>query len=68
MTTAPLTQNTICGRAPITVLLHLVKTIYAGKPEAEQPHFSFVRYEQSSQCFSEHDSSVSYVSGVLLLP
>lgn len=58
-------QNTICGRNPITVLLNLVQYRYAGKPGAEDVHFNFVRYEQSSRCETGRDSSVSYVSGVL---
>lgn len=58
-------QNTICGRNPITVLLSLLQYEYAGKPEADNVRFNFVRYEQSSQCTSGRDSSVSYVSGVL---
>ncbi|KAI9632951.1 MEMO1 family [Dioszegia hungarica] len=56
------TKNTICGRNPITVLLHLVQHVYAGKPEAEHPEFVFVRYEQSSRCMAKGDSSnKSYV-------
>lgn len=58
-------QNTICGRNPITVLLNLVQHRYAGKPGAENVHFNFVRYEQSSRCETGRDSSVSYVSGIL---
>lgn len=59
------TQNTICGRNPITVLLSLLQYEYSGKAEADSVRFNFVRYEQSSQCTSGRDSSVSYVSGVL---
>ncbi|KAL7424910.1 hypothetical protein Q5752_000597 [Cryptotrichosporon argae] len=62
------TKNTICGRNPITLLVALIQHLYAKKPEAEQPHFVFVRYEQSSQCVSGRDSSVSYVSAVLRVP
>ncbi|WWC65628.1 AmmeMemoRadiSam system protein B [Kwoniella dejecticola CBS 10117] len=62
------TKNTICGRNPITVLLHLIQHIYSEGPEEKKPVFSFVRYEQSSQCVSGRDSSVSYVSGVLRVP
>jgi hypothetical protein len=32
------------------------------------PEFTFVRYEQSSQCLTGRDSSVSYVSGILRVP
>jgi AmmeMemoRadiSam system protein B len=59
------TKNTICGRNPITVLLNLVQYRYGGKAGAEDVHFNFVRYEQSSRCKTGRDSSVSYVSGVL---
>ncbi|WVR08271.1 AmmeMemoRadiSam system protein B [Kwoniella sp. DSM 27419] len=60
------TKNTICGRNPITLLVHLIQYIYS-KQDAK-PQFTFVRYEQSSQCVKGSDSSVSYVSGVLRLP
>lgn len=59
------TKNTICGRNPITVLLNLMQYRYGGKAGAENVHFNFVRYEQSSRCMTGRDSSVSYVSGVL---
>ncbi|RSH87910.1 uncharacterized protein EHS24_000428 [Apiotrichum porosum] len=59
------TKNTICGRNPITVLLHLIQHEYAGKPGADDVTFDFVRYEQSSKCKDGRDSSVSYVSGIL---
>ncbi|WWD04109.1 AmmeMemoRadiSam system protein B [Kwoniella europaea PYCC6329] len=62
------TKNTICGRNPITVLLHLIQHIYLTKPDSAKPVFTFVRYEQSSKCFDGKDSSVSYVSGVLRVP
>ena len=57
------TQNTICGRNPITVLMRLVQ--YAHAADEVKPTFTFVRYEQSSKCMTGRDSSVSYVSGVL---
>jgi len=52
-------KNTICGRHPIGVLLQMLKK--------SQLKFGlkFVHYEQSSQCKSEDDSSVSYASGVV---
>ncbi len=48
------------------MLLNLVQYRYGGKAGAEDVHFNFVRYEQSSRCKTGRDSSVSYVSGVLL--
>ncbi|KAJ3479941.1 hypothetical protein NLI96_g8708 [Meripilus lineatus] len=54
------TKNTICGRHPIGVLLGALTTLESehGKPAKLQ----WVRYEQSSQCFTLSDSSVSYAS------
>ncbi|WVQ79438.1 AmmeMemoRadiSam system protein B [Cryptococcus sp. DSM 104549] len=62
------TKNTICGRNPITVLVNLLQHVYGGSNTGAKPDFTFVRYEQSSQCLSGKDSSVSYVSGVLRVP
>jgi predicted class III extradiol MEMO1 family dioxygenase len=48
------------------VLLSLLQHLYAShEASASKPSFTFVRYEQSSQCDDGDDSSVSYVSGVL---
>jgi len=49
-------DNTICGRHPISVFLHMLKHCSA------KIKISFLRYEQSSQCKSMRDSSVSYAS------
>ncbi|KAF3782795.1 memo1 protein [Nymphaea thermarum] len=49
-------ENTICGRHPISVFLHMLKH------GSTKMKVSFVRYEQSSQCRSMRDSSVSYAS------
>ena len=61
-----MTQNTICGRNPISLLVSLLQHVYGD--EGQKPTFTFVRYEQSSRCISGSDSSVSYVSGVLRVP
>jgi AmmeMemoRadiSam system protein B len=56
------TKNTICGRHPITVFMwaaHFAKQDFK-KPFVVEP----THYEQSSQCVSKSDSSVSY--GVLV--
>jgi hypothetical protein len=50
------------------VLLHLIQHVYDPEREGSHPGFVFVRYEQSSQCMTGKDSSVSYVSGVLRVP
>ncbi|KAL5697820.1 hypothetical protein ACHQM5_028941 [Ranunculus cassubicifolius] len=49
-------ENTICGRHPISVFLHMVKN------SSTKMRINFLRYEQSSQCKSMRDSSVSYAS------
>jgi AmmeMemoRadiSam system protein B len=49
------TRNTICGRHPILIMMHL----FPGS-RIEWPHYS-----QSSNITSRHDSSVSYMAGVL---
>ncbi|XP_010928278.1 uncharacterized protein [Elaeis guineensis] len=49
-------DNTICGRHPISVFLHMLKNCSA------KISIGFVQYEQSSQCKSMRDSSVSYAS------
>ncbi|KAK7064187.1 MEMO1 family [Favolaschia claudopus] len=54
------TKNTICGRHPIGVLLGAMAKLRApDRPEAE---LRWVRYEQSSECETVRDSSVSYAS------
>nr|GME14881.1 protein MEMO1 [Ipomoea batatas] len=50
------TDNTICGRHPISVFLHMSKNC------STKIKIRFVRYEQSSQCKNMRDSSVSYAS------
>lgn len=49
------------------MLVSLIQHLYGGK-EGPKPEFTFVRYEQSSKCYTARDSSVSYVSGVLRMP
>ncbi|XP_047340560.1 protein MEMO1 [Impatiens glandulifera] len=49
-------NNTICGRHPISVFLHMVKS------STVKIKIKFLRYEQSSQCKTTRDSSVSYAS------
>ncbi|XP_021999832.1 protein MEMO1 isoform X2 [Helianthus annuus] len=55
------TDNTICGRHPISVFLHMSKNC------STKIKIKFIRYEQSSQCKSTRDSSVSYASAVAKL-
>ncbi|KNA13926.1 hypothetical protein SOVF_112190 [Spinacia oleracea] len=49
-------DNTICGRHPISVFLHMLTS------SSTKIKIKFLRYEQSSQCKSMRDSSVSYAS------
>ncbi|KAG6500608.1 protein MEMO1-like [Zingiber officinale] len=53
--------NTICGRHPISIFLHMLKNCSA------KIKIGFVQYEQSSQCKSARDSSVSYASAAAKL-
>ncbi|CAK9146447.1 unnamed protein product [Ilex paraguariensis] len=50
------TDNTICGRHPISVFLHMLRIC------PMKIKVNFLRYEQSSQCKNMRDSSVSYAS------
>lgn len=50
------TDNTICGRHPISVFLHMLRNC------STKIKVKFLRYEQSSPCKSMKDSSVSYAS------
>lgn len=53
------TKNTICGRHPIGVLFGALSALEeAGRMSVVK----WVRYEQSSQCLTIDDSSVSYAS------
>lgn len=51
-------DNTICGRHPISVFLHMLRNC------SLKMNISFIQYEQSSHCKSMRDSSVSYASAV----
>ncbi|XP_028554165.1 protein MEMO1 homolog isoform X1 [Dendrobium catenatum] len=53
--------NTICGRHPISVFLHMLRSC------SEKISIGFIRYEQSSKCKSMKDSSVSYASAAAKL-
>ncbi|KAL9932105.1 hypothetical protein V8E36_009166 [Tilletia maclaganii] len=55
------TKNTVCGRHPIGVLLGALAALEQGD-SGFQSECRFTRYEQSSECMSLHDSSVSYAS------
>ncbi|KAL6604039.1 hypothetical protein ACP70R_044400 [Stipagrostis hirtigluma subsp. patula] len=51
-------KNTICGRHPISVFLHMLKHC------STKINVAFIRYDQSSKCNGMEDSSVSYACAV----
>ena len=55
------TKNTICGRHPIGVLLGALSSL-ENSNNGIQSTVKWVRYEQSNQCHTIRDSSVSYAS------
>ncbi|KAF2501539.1 UPF0103-domain-containing protein [Lophium mytilinum] len=59
------TENTVCGRHPIGVVMAAVEALEKGgevERGSGKGRFRFVRYERSSDCVSVRDSSVSYCS------
>lgn len=63
------TKNTICGRHPIGVLLGALSAVEKGEVEGVEKRMAkvqWVRYEQSSQCLTVKDSSVSYASAFVV--
>lgn len=54
------TKNTVCGRHPIGVLLAALAELE--DKEEVKSECRFTRYEQSSECETPQDSSVSYAS------
>uniref|UniRef100_A0A915PVR6 Protein MEMO1 n=1 Tax=Setaria digitata TaxID=48799 RepID=A0A915PVR6_9BILA len=59
------TQNTICGRNPISVILYAAE--YFRQMNSHLAEFVFLKYAQSNQSRSLHDSSVSYAAGALFI-
>lgn len=55
------TENTICGRHPIAVLLAALESLRE-KDEFSKQTLKCLHYDQSSQCKKYTDSSVSYAS------
>jgi len=59
------TQNTICGRHPIGVLLGALTVIGKGEEDggmSKETLIRWVKYDHSSDCVRLEDSSVSYAS------
>lgn len=63
------TENTVCGRHPISVIMAAMESVAASQPPAtdKQGRFHFLRYERSSEVVDVADSSVSYVSAFAVL-
>ncbi|VDN04723.1 unnamed protein product [Thelazia callipaeda] len=59
------TQNTICGRNPISVLLYAAE--YFRQMNSHRAEFVFLKYAQSNQSRNQNDSSVSYAAGALFI-
>jgi len=59
------TQNTICGRHPIGVLLAAISKLR--KDGSQKQHLKFVHYDQSNPCKTPRDSSVSYASAYVVV-
>ena len=58
------TQNTICGRHPISVYLNAIVHIQQQNNNQQTYTLPFIAYTQSSHCETKRDSSVSYAAGV----
>ena len=56
------TENTICGREPIRLLLQTIKS-----SQNKGPDIKFVKYDQSNQVKKMNDMSVSYASALIYL-
>ena len=57
------TQNTICGKNPITIVLSIIEE-YQKNHQNKKISFDTAGYSQSEKCKSMNDSSVSYAAGV----
>lgn len=62
------TENTICGRHPIGVLMAALSACSAASDNHVRFHTKFVKYKQSSKCLKLSDSSVSYASALVYTP
>ena len=56
------TENTICGRNPISIFLQMVE-MYHENASNERVNMEFLDYSQSSKVKSADESSVSYAAG-----
>ncbi len=62
------TNNTVCGRHPIGVIMASIEKLKEeGKLPKEKGQFRFVKYERSEEVKSARDSSVSYASAFAIM-
>ncbi|KAI0178937.1 UPF0103-domain-containing protein [Hypoxylon sp. FL1284] len=61
------TNNTVCGRHPIGVMMAALEQLESEWPEGGQHRFKFVQYQRSSLVEDVDDSSVSYASAYAIL-
>ena len=59
------TQNTVCGRHPISVMLATMEAM--GEHDGKKWSWRFIRYARSSDVITVRESSVSYASGFAML-
>lgn len=59
------TQNTICGRNPISLMLQAAE--HFRQMNNHSAEFRFLKYAQSNKCRNVNDSSVSYAAGALFI-
>lgn len=61
------TQNTICGRHPIGVVVAALEVLRKDEPNGERGKFRFTQYQRSSLVQKTRDSSVSYASAYAIV-
>ena len=61
------TNNTVCGRHPIGVVLAALEELSNGQSGESKGKFQFVQYQRSNLVESQSDFSVSYVSAYAVL-
>ncbi|KAI1762323.1 UPF0103-domain-containing protein [Hypoxylon sp. FL1150] len=61
------TNNTVCGRHPIGVVMAALEELAKEKPEEGKCRFRFVQYQRSSLVEDINESSVSYASAYAII-
>ncbi|KAK3346208.1 MEMO1 family [Lasiosphaeria hispida] len=61
------TQNTICGRHPIGVMMAALEMVAKGGPGNGKGKFEFVQYQRSNLVKRANDFSVSYASAYAII-